>query len=38
MYRRVQGRDGSHYALVHETLLGVPVIRAFNREERNSVV
>lgn len=34
MYRRVQGRLDRIMRLVHENLLGVRVIRAFNREEK----
>ena len=34
MYRRVQGKLDRIMRLVHENLLGVRVIRAFNREEK----
>ena len=34
MYRRVQGRLDRIMRLVHQNLLGVRVIRAFNREEK----
>ena len=34
MYRRVQGQLDQIMRLVHENLLGVRVIRAFNREEK----
>jgi len=34
MYRRVQGQIDRIMRLVHENLLGVRVIRAFNREEK----
>ena len=34
MYRRVQGKLDCIMRLVHENLLGVRVIRAFNREEK----
>ena len=34
MYRRVQGQLDRIMGLVHENLLGVRVIRAFNREEK----
>ena len=34
MYRRVQGKLDRIMCLVHENLLGVRVIRAFNREEK----
>ena len=34
MYRRVQGKLDRIMSLVHENLLGVRVIRAFNREEK----
>lgn len=34
MYRRVQGQVDRIMRLVHENLLGVRVIRAFNREEK----
>ena len=34
MYRRVQGQLDRIMSLVHENLLGVRVIRAFNREEK----
>ena len=34
MYRRVQGKLDQIMRLVHENLLGVRVIRAFNREEK----
>ena len=34
MYRRVQEKLDRIMRLVHENLLGVRVIRAFNREEK----
>ena len=34
MYRRVQGKLDRIMRLVHENLLGVRVIRAFNREKK----
>ena len=34
MYRRCKGKPDRIMRLVHENLLGVRVIRAFNREEK----